>query len=83
VKKLKKAMLLVLTCAVFLLLVMPAALLRLGRMIEANTDGQPRLRAIRLRAIRAKRAAAQGDPSRAAWFRQPMKPAFKSFRSTV
>ncbi len=67
-------MLLVLTCAVFLLVVMPAALLWLGRMIEANTDGRPRLRA-----IQARRAAAQGDgdPNRVPWFRQPMKPAFK------
>lgn len=67
-------MLLVLLCAVFLLAVIPAALLWLGRMIEANTDGRGRIMA-----MQAKIKAAQGthDPDRTPWFRRPMQPAFK------
>jgi len=70
-------MLLVLTCAVFLLVVMPAALLWLGRMIEAGTDGRTRIAAARMR-----RATAQGtnDPDRVPWFQRPMALAFTRYK---
>ena len=70
-------MLLVLTCAVFLLVVMPALLLWLGRGIEAGTDGRSRIAA-----VRARRATAQGanDPDRTPWYGRPMQPAFTRYK---
>ena len=69
-------MLLVLTCAVFLLVVMPALLLWLGRGIEAGTDGRSRIAA-----ARAQRATAQGanDPNHTPWYGRPMQPAFTRY----
>lgn len=64
---------LVLACAVFLLLVMPAALLWLGRLIEANTDGRKRIQAERTRTATSQ---GEGSPGQVPWFRRPMRPAF-------
>ena len=64
-------MLLVLGCAVFLLFVVPYMLFGLGRMIERATNG------------RARAAVSGADIARAqqaAWFRQPMRPAFSGPR---
>jgi hypothetical protein len=74
---------LVLTCAVFLLVIMPALLLWLGRMIEANTDGRRRREADRFRggAVPAM-ADAQGS-SGSAWYRRPMQPLFSKARRTA
>ena len=75
---------LVLTCAVFLLVVMPALLLWLGRMIEANTDGRRRVAAKRLRDRNAAAAMVQGrDAGCRPWYRRPMQPAFGKARRTV
>ena len=75
---------LVLTCAVFLLIVMPALLLWLGRMIEANTDGRRRVAAERLRDRNAAVATAQDrDAGGGPWYRRPMQPAFGQARRTV
>ena len=64
-------MLTVLALATFLLVVMPAALLWLGKMIEANTDGRGR------RAAKQSSVTTQGeDPDHIPWFRRPMRPAF-------
>ena len=71
---------LVLTCAVFLLVVMPAALLWLGRMIEANTDGRQRIALERSRkgagTAKTERQGAGGGP----WYRRPMQPTFGTAR---
>ena len=64
-------MLLVLGCAVFLLFVVPYMLFGLGRMIERATDGR-----VRAAAAGADLARAQHGTQQAAWFRQPMRPAF-------
>ena len=73
---------LVLTCAVFLLVVMPAALLWLGRMIEANTDGRQRIAQERSRkgagTDKTKRQTGVVRPV----YRRPMQPAFKAWRRT-
>lgn len=70
-------MLLVLTCAVFLLVVMPATLFWLGRMIEVGTDGRTRVAAARVQ-----RAATRGasDPDRVPWSQRPMAPAFTRYK---
>ena len=74
---------LVLTCAVFLLVVMPAALLWLGRMIEANTDGRQLVALERSRksadTARTQRQGAGDGP----WYRRPMQPAFSKARRTT
>ncbi len=64
-------MLLVLACAVFLLFVVPYMLFGLGRMIERATNGQ-----VRAAATEADVARAEHRTEQAAWFRQPMRPAF-------
>jgi hypothetical protein len=68
-------MLLVLGCAVFLLFVVPRMLFGLGRLIERATDGRARAAAMGTDAARTGHGAEQ-----AAWFRQPMRPAFSSPR---
>ena len=67
---------LVLTCAVFLLVVMPALLLWLGRMIEANTDGRLRSEAGRSPGSAASATAEAQGSSGSAWYRRPMQPPF-------
>ena len=71
---------LVLFWAVFLLGVIPAILLWLGRMIEANTDGRSRIKA---RQAQAAALQGDGDPGRAPWFSQPMRPVFGNPRQAA
>ena len=74
---------LVLMCAVFLLVVMPALLLWLGRMIEANTDGRRRRKADRFPGgIVPITADAQGSNG-SVWYRRPMQPPFGKARHTA
>ncbi len=74
---------LVLTCAVFLLVVMPALLLWLGRMIEANTDGRRQSKADRDRGG-GNPAAADGQGSTSSvWYRRPVQPWFRKPRRTA
>lgn len=69
---------LVLACAVFLLLVVPALLLWLGRAIQANTDGRSRAGIARTRTtgLPQPRARHGAEADAAAWYRRPMLPAF-------
>ena len=67
---------LVLMCAVFLLVVMPALLLWFGRMIEANTDGRRRGEAGRSPGGTASAIAEGQGSSGSAWYRRPMQPPF-------
>ena len=69
------AMLLVLGCAVLLLFVVPWMLFGLGRMIERATNGRARAMAAGVDAVRTDAGTEQ-----AAWFRQPMRPAFNPRR---
>jgi len=68
-------MLLVLGCAVLLLFVVPWMLLGLGRMIERATNGRARAMAAGADAVRM-----NAETEQAAWFRQPMRPAFSNPR---
>ncbi len=74
---------LVLTCAIFLLVVMPALLLWLGRMIEANTDGRRRNEAERPRGGAVTATADGQGSSGSAWYRRPMQPPFGKARRTA
>jgi len=74
---------LVLTCAVFLLVVMPALLLWFGRMIEANTDGRQRRKADRSPGSAVPATADGQGSSRSAWYRRPMQPPFGKARRTA
>lgn len=74
---------LVLTCAVFLLVVMPALLFWFGRMIEANTDGRLRSEAARSWGNAAPAMADKQDSSGSAWYRRPMQPPFGKARRTA
>ena len=73
---------LVLTCAIFLLVVMPALLLWFGRMIEANTDGRRR-EADRPRSGVVPAGAEGQGSSGSAWYRRPMQPPFGKARHTA
>ncbi len=74
---------LVLTCAVFLLAVVPAMLLWLGRMIEANTDGRRRREADRFLGGAVSTTADTQGSSGSAWYRRPMQPPFGKARRTA
>jgi hypothetical protein len=74
---------LVLTCAVFLLVVMPALLLWLGHMIEANTDGRRRREADRSRDGAGPTTAEGQGSSGSAWYRRPMQPPFGKARGAA
>ncbi len=74
---------LVLTCAVFLLVVMPALLLWLGRMIEANTDGRRRSQADQLQGVADSDAVEGQGSSSNAWYRRPMQPPFGKAQRTA
>ncbi len=74
---------LVLTCAVFLLVVMPALLLWLGRMIEANTDGRRRRKADRFPGGVVSTTANAQDSNGSVWYRRPMQPTFGKTRRTA
>ena len=66
-------MLLVLTCAVLLLIVVPGLLFWLGRLIQANTDA--RFAARRSAGVQGLPGSSTGDVV-ASWVRRPMRPAF-------
>lgn len=67
-------MLLLLTCAVFLLVVMPGLFLWLGHLIQANID--TRFAAARRGASAQGSAGSQTEDTVASWVRRPMRPAF-------
>ena len=71
---------LVLACAVFLLVVIPALLLWLGRMIEASTDGRRQSQADRFRSGVVPTAAEGQGSTSTAWYRRPMQPPFAKAR---
>ena len=66
---------LVLALAVFLLFVIPASLLFIGKLIVANTDKRA-YAAIKSRDAALSSRSAERAPGEAPWYGRPMKPAF-------
>ena len=66
---------LVLALALFLLLVIPASLLYLGKLIVASTDKRA-YAAIKSREAALSSRAAERAPGEAPWYQRPMRPAF-------
>lgn len=66
---------LVLALAIFLLLVIPASLLYLGKLIVASTDKRA-YAAIKSREAALSSRTAERAPGEAPWYQRPMRPAF-------
>lgn len=67
---------LVLALAVFLLLIVPASLLFIGKLIVANTDKRT-YDAMRSRKAALSSSTLERAPGEAPWYQRPMRPAFK------